>query len=1187
MSSSIVHDPARLAALRRSGLLDTPAEEAFDRLTRLAARATGAPIAFVSLVDADRQFFKSSLGLPEPWAATHQTPLSHSLCRRVVESGAPVVLPDLRACDADHPAVRELGLGAYLGVPVRDGEGGPPLGAFCLADRGPRGWTDDDVDTARELAAAVSTELELRRLARDAVDAAEELRGARGALEAREEFWRALLENASDVVNVVEPDGTIRYITPSVERLLGYAPHEMVGRRSIEFLTADHEAVAGRLRERARALGRGPQVYLPLRHRDGRTRVFEAQTTNLIDHPAVHGLVVNARDVTETLDAEVRLRVLLRAVENATEGIVITGTADSDYVIQYCNPAFERLSGLPAAAVVGCNCRFLQGPGTDPATVAEMRAALAEERPCTVEILNHRADGTPFWNAVSISPVRDVTGRLTHYVGVQTDVTAERASRDAVSASEARFRSLIENAADGIAVISSGRKVEYVSPSFARILGHDPEALLGTDRFALAHPDDVPAAQAAFEEAAARPGTVGVAEVRARAADGQYRLLEVRITVHRPGGTVVVNARDVTERRRAEADLRASEERFRLLVDAVRDYAIVMLDPDGYLASWNAGAERVLGYAAEEVLGRHVSLFYADADRGAGRPMRDLREAAAAGRAETEGWRVRQGGRPFWMNTVLSPLRDDAGRLLGFAMVTRDLTERRAAEDALRVSEALLRSVLEGISDSVYVKDLEGRYILLNGACARALGKPLEEVLGHTDDDLFPAWAERTRRWDRQVLETGKPVNYESTVELPGRRPVTWLVGKAPVPGPGGRPAGVVAVARDISERRSLEEQLRQAQKMEAVGRLAGGVAHDFNNLLMAIGGHAQLLLRRMEGDDPRRRSVEEIRAGTERAAALTRQLLAFSRRQVMEPRVIDPAAVVEGMHDMLHRLIGEDVELVIRCASDGHVRADPTQLEQVLMNLAVNARDAMPHGGVLVVETADDRLTEADAQRYAYVRPGRYVRLTVTDSGHGMDEATLQRVFEPFFTTKALGKGTGLGLSTVYGIVKQSEGYVWVESVPGSATTFRVYLPRVDAPTDALPAAEPAAVPAARGTVLLVEDDDAVRALARDALAEAGFTVLAAPGGAEALRAAAAHAVDLLLADVVMPGIGGPELARRVRELHPGAAVLFMSGYPGEEVMVRGIAVEDAALLQKPVSPDELVRRAAEALEPRRGGGA
>ncbi|HEY1178936.1 MAG TPA: ATP-binding protein, partial [Phytomonospora sp.] len=398
--------------------------------------------------------------------------------------------------------------------------------------------------------------------------------------------------------------------------------------------------------------------------------------------------------------------------------------------------------------------------------------------------------------------------------------------------------------------------------------------------------------------------------------------------------------------------------------------------------------------------------------------------------------------------------------------------------------------------------------------------------------------------------------------------------------------APLAYVATDITERKQLEEQFRQAQKMEAVGQLAGGVAHDFNNLLAVMTSYTGMLLADLPADDPARADLEEIRRAAERAAGLTRQLLAFSRQQVLQPRILDVNAVVRDLEKMLARVLREDVRLETALTPTlGRVHADPGQLEQVIVNLAVNARDAMPAGGMLTIETADVELDEAYCRARADVTPGPYVMLAVSDTGVGMDAATQARIFEPFFTTKDVGKGTGLGLSTVYGIVKQSGGHVAVYSEPGLGTTFKVYLPRASTSPAGRPrSGSHPALHHGSGTVLLVEDDAQVRAAARRILARAGYTVLEAASGPEALRLCAerpqsAGPIDLLLTDMVMPEMGGRELAARVRVLHPAAATAFMSGYTADAVLRHGVVDPGSVFIQKPFTPETLTQKVREGL--------
>jgi signal transduction histidine kinase len=407
-----------------------------------------------------------------------------------------------------------------------------------------------------------------------------------------------------------------------------------------------------------------------------------------------------------------------------------------------------------------------------------------------------------------------------------------------------------------------------------------------------------------------------------------------------------------------------------------------------------------------------------------------------------------------------------------------------------------------------------------------------------------------------------------------------------PVRDESGAIVNYVSVQRDITRELQLEEQFYQVQKMEAVGRLAGGVAHDFNNILVVITGYSELLLQRhLHDDDPIRKYVEEIKKAGERASGLTQQLLAFSRKQVLQPEVVDLNDLIANMERMLQRLIGEDIDLVVRQKTGlGRVKADPGQLEQIIMNLAVNARDAMPQGGKLTFETANIELDETYTRQHMGMQPGRYVMVAVSDTGVGMDAATQARIFEPFFTTKAAGQGTGLGLATVYGIVKQSGGDVWVYSELGCGTTFKIYLPRVDELGSTVkPEPFISDLPIGTETVLLVEDEEAVRGLARQVLEMSGYTMLEASHGGEALLLAEQQqdAIDLLITDVVMPGgMNGQELAERLKSLRPGIKVLFISGYTDEALVHHGVLEPGLFLLQKPFAPNVLVRKVREVLD-------
>jgi PAS domain S-box-containing protein len=510
--------------------------------------------------------------------------------------------------------------------------------------------------------------------------------------------------------------------------------------------------------------------------------------------------------------------------------------------------------------------------------------------------------------------------------------------------------------------------------------------------------------------------------------------------------------------------------------------------------------------------------------------------------------------------------------------------ERYAArlEAQVRSSQDKYRHLMEQANDAIFVLGRDGRVAEANRRAADLLARPAAATVGGRFEEFVAAGDLEHVRAQFQRLLAGGPARFGEVHLVRGDgRQVSVELSAALVEADGERV--VLAIGRDLTERNRLELQVRQAQKMEAVGRLAGGVAHDFNNLLTIISGYSDLLLDRAGEDEAMRELLAEITKASERAAGLTRQLLAFSRQRVQVPRVLDLNAVVTDITTLMGRLIGADVRLQTRLAPDtGPVRADAGQLEQVLMNLAVNARDAMPHGGTLAVETGNAELDEEDVRDHPGLRPGRYSVLTVRDTGMGMDEATLARVFEPFFTTKG-EKGTGLGLATVYGIITRSGGHIELTSEPGRGTTFRIYLPRAEgraAPGSARPPT--ADLPRGRETVLLVEDEEAVRALARHVLRDCGYTVLEAPDGEEALRVAAAHGgpIDLLATDVVMPRLGGRELAQRLLPARPGTRLLYMSGYANDQQLQSAGAGGPAAFLQKPFMPRDLAQKVREVLD-------
>ncbi len=521
--------------------------------------------------------------------------------------------------------------------------------------------------------------------------------------------------------------------------------------------------------------------------------------------------------------------------------------------------------------------------------------------------------------------------------------------------------------------------------------------------------------------------------------------------------------------------------------------------------------------------------------------------------------------------------------------VTRALDLKRArdeqarAEQARRQSEEQYRNLVDGVRDIIFALTPDGAIAALNPAFEAITGWPRDEWLGKPFETLVHPTdlTDAFELFGRVLRGEARPTSQFRIRTRGGEYRLAEFSASAQLRD--GALVGILGIGRDVTERVQLEQQLRQAQKMEAVGRLAGGIAHDFNNILTAITGYVDLLLEDLGATDPRRGDAQEVRKAADRAAALTRQLLAFSRQQVLQPRVLDLNALVTELEKMLHRVLGEDIDFATRLAPAlGAVKADPGQIEQVIMNLAVNARDAMPRGGKLTIETGNAEFDEGYARAHFPATPGRYIMLAVTDTGVGMTPDVQAHLFEPFFTTKEKGQGTGLGLAMVYGIVKQSGGFIWVYSEPGHGTAVKIYLPHVAEAAQPPAAATPAAAKRGTETVLLAEDEAPVRAVARQVLERHGYTVLEAPSGEAALDVARRYsgAIHLLLTDVVMPGMSGHDLAKRLAALRPEVRVVYMSGYTDDAITRHGVLEPGLAFVQKPFTPDAIARKVREVLD-------
>jgi PAS domain S-box-containing protein len=640
--------------------------------------------------------------------------------------------------------------------------------------------------------------------------------------------------------------------------------------------------------------------------------------------------------------------------------------------------------------------------------------------------------------------------------------------------------------------------------------------------------------------------------------------------------------------------------RLQLLIDSVLDYAIYMVDRDGRVATWNSGAARLEGYKSEEIIGQSFAKFFTPEDQARGLPETALATAAHTGRFESEGWRLRRDGTLFWALAVIEAVRDRDGQLIGFAEVTRDMTERRLEQQRLLESESRFRHLVHAVIDyAIFQLDKDGAVVTWNAGAERIKGYTADQIIGHhfsrfyTEEDRLAGVPERA------LAIADKEGRFEAEgwrVRKDGTRFWASVVIDA-IRGDSGDLTGFAKVTRDITERmeaqrilRETQKQLAASQRLEAVGQLSGGVAHDFNNLLMIILGNLETAQRAVQALGSSATNIQRWIAnamrGAHRATALTHRLLAFSRRQPLDPKVIDLNNYLAGVADFLQRSLGETVEIEVAGAAGlWPIEVDVAQLESSLINLAINARDAMPGGGKLTVEAFNQVLDYQYCRLNPEVSPGQYVLISVSDTGRGMATDILAHAFEPFFTTKEIGQGTGLGLSQVYGFIKQSGGHVKIYSEPNHGTTVKMYFPRCGEQANRVEDDSGMPIGVENETILVVEDDRDLRAYLIEVLRDLNYRTIGAQDAVAALGILEQPAIkiDLLLTDVVMPGMNGRELSTRARELRPKLKVLFMSGYSRNAVVHQGRVDLDVQLIQKPISLQDLSVRLRDMLDRRR----
>jgi PAS domain S-box-containing protein len=990
-------------------------------------------------------------------------------------------------------------------------------------------------------------------------------------------FQSAFAQSAI-AASITSPDGRWLFVNRSLADLLGYSEEELKGRA---FQTLTHpDDVPQNLVLLQRALSGEIDRYTMekrLLHASGET-VWVLLTVALVrgDDRAPLYLVTQYQDLTARKRAEVQLREseerYRQVVETAHEGICIV---DPNGRIAYANTRLGTLLMARPEDLIGHPIFEFMAP--DHAFYARSRFARRQRGISEVEdLVLRRADGGALHVRTSASSLIAGNGVFSGAVYMLTDVTERYAAEQRVAASERYFRALTEQSSEVVCVVDEHAVFQYANLAWGPLLGYQPQEVVGRLAFDFIAPEDLERVKTLFAEIVRAPDTVISAEFALIHRDGTRRVLSGigRNMLNDPAVRgIVVNSYDITDRRRAEQALHASEARFSHIAanvpGMVYQWVYPPVGPGGYTFV-SEGARRMFGIAPEAALQNPAML----SDR-----------AVTATPFRWEGRIVIPSGEERFVQISAHNERASDGSVFSDGLIT-DVTELRNASRRLDESEQRYRSLFAHNPDAVFSLDVSGQFLSANPACYTLFGYAEGELLGAAFEPLLYPEDLGTARESFGAAVAGKATQYEVAIRHRSGKRVQLGVTNVPMI-VGGRVIGVFGIAKDLTVQRELEQQLRQSQKMEAVGRLAGGVAHDFNNLLTVIISYTQMALGTLAPDASASADLREVESSAGRAAELTRQLLAFSRQQVLRPTRIDVNQVVTESVGMLRRLIGEDVALQTALAPGlWPVHSDPGQLSQVLMNLAVNARDAMIGGGTLSLRTQNVIVDAADDREHPELAAGAYAAIVVEDTGTGIDPSVLPNIFEPFYTTKGAGHGTGLGLATVYGIVKQSDGFVYAESVPGKGSRFTVLLPRTDRDGHDDAQSPGDAPPRGHETVLLVEDADAVRSAVRRMLESLGYTVLEAASAPEALyiatKARTQRApIHLVLTDVVMPEISGRALREQLATLWPELKVLYMSGYTNDEILRRGLGESGEMLLEKPFTLDRLaaaVRRSIDA---------
>jgi PAS domain S-box-containing protein len=1003
-----------------------------------------------------------------------------------------------------------------------------------------------------------------------------------------------------------EPDITtqrIDFVSEYVEKMLGYTVEEWLATPNF-WLSIVHPEDRKRIaREEASGKLLGGEGYIKQFRwitKDGRIVWVESQTTVIHDKSGqpigLRGINIDITERKQLEEERTKLIAELDLGKARLEHIFdnspsfIVSMRGPRFVYEMANPAFYQLVGqrdligIPVSEAVPEI--MTQGfPDLLSQVYHTGEPYFGNELAVKLQTPNSSEPEQHYVNFVLL-PLREADNSISGVISYGMDVTEQVLAKIKIQESEERYRIVAETANDVIITIDEHSSILFVNAAVENVLGYKPAELIGND-LSIIVPEHSRAAHRAGINRYIQTGKKTVSwkglELSALHRDGQEIRAEISIGEYHENNKRFFAAviRDINERKRAEEIILESEEKYRSIVETANE-GIWLTDIETRATYVNRQMAEMLGYSIDEMLGRPIFDFIFDEDLPAAKHKFEQR---LAGKSETGEFRMRRkDGSEIITLYNSTPRRNHAGEIVGFLTMRSDITESKKAEREIQNAETKYRSLVESSPAVVYLTESQPPF-------SPIYVSPNISRFGYTTEEWFARpdlraniIHEDDRREILRATEEAIARNIETDLEYRIVRrddTIIWIheKGRFVLDGQGNK-TGWQGVMVDITKTKELEEQLRQSQKLESVGRLAGGIAHDFNNMLTAINGYSELTLRKLDAESPLRRNIEEIKKAGERSALLTHQLLAFSRKQVMQSSILDLNEVIVDTGEMLERVIGEAIRLETRLGAKGHIKGDAEQLSQIIMNLAVNARDAMPQGGKLTIETADVFLNEEFAAKHYPTEVGSYVMLSVTDNGSGMDSETQKIIFEPFYTTKAAGKGTGLSLATVYGIVKQSGGFIWVESEIGVGSTFNVYLPCIDGEIESQNVETDVEGSTEAAVILVVDDEDLVRAMTRQALEECGYQIIEASSGRAALEICRqmTSQIELVITDVMMPEMDGRELAGKLAEFCPQMRVLFTSGYSNyPDVRLNSIGINN--FIQKPFTFDALVLKVEESL--------